>query len=188
MKLLRSLLALSTLVASALFLQPSSADAKDLEVGDEAPVFELPGSDEETYKLEDFRDKQVVVIAWFPKAFTGGCTAECKSMKEQGEAIRKYDVAYFTASCDEPEKNQEFAKSLELDYPILSDPSKDVATAYGVVHPGREVPERWTFYVGLDGKILAIDKEVKTKSHGEDIAKRLEELGVAEKKEEDKKE
>ncbi len=59
---------------------------------------------------------------------------------------------------------------------------KEVAEAYGVVHPGRAVPERWTYYVGLDGKILAIDKEVKTGTHGEDVAKRLAELGVAEKK------
>lgn len=158
------------------------AAAKDLEVGDTAPGFELPGSDDETYTLEDFRDKQVVVIAWFPKAFTGGCTAECKSMKANGEAIRKYDVAYFTASVDDPEKNKEFAKSLDLDYPILSDPGKEVAKAYGVVHEGREVAERWTFYVGLDGKILAIDKEVKAPEHGEAIAERLKELGVAEKK------
>ncbi len=165
-----------------LAMNPLESAAKDLAEGDEAPAFELPGSDGETYKLEDFRDKQVVVIAWFPKAFTGGCTAECKSLRESGEAIRKFDVAYFTASCDEAEENKKFAESLELDFPILSDPLKEVAEAYGVVHPGRAVPERWTYYVGLDGKILAIDKEVKTGTHGEDVAKRLAELGVAETK------
>lgn len=173
---------LASLFAGLMLVNPAFAAEKELKVGDEAPAFELPGSDDETHKLEDYRDKQVVVIAWFPKAFTGGCTKECKSMKANGDAIRKFDVAYFTASCDEAAQNKKFAESLELDYPILSDPGKEVAKAYGVVHPGREVPERWTFYVGLDGKILAIDKEVKTESHGEDIAKRLEELGVAEKK------
>jgi peroxiredoxin Q/BCP len=170
------------LVIGVVLMSPLHSSAKDLEVGDEAPAFELPGSDDETYKLEDFKDKQVVVIAWFPKAFTGGCTKECKSMRASGDAIRKYDVAYFTASCDEPEKNKDFAKSLELDYPILSDPEKSIAEAYGVVHEGREVPERWTFYVGLDGKILAIDKKINTETAGEDIAKQLKELGVAEKK------
>ncbi len=55
-----------------LTMLPLDGLAKDLAVGDEAPAFELPGSDGETYKLEDFRDQQVVVIAWFPKAFTGG--------------------------------------------------------------------------------------------------------------------
>jgi peroxiredoxin Q/BCP len=56
----------------ALAVLGGTSMADDLEVGDDAPAFELPGSDGETYKLEDFRDKQVVVIAWFPKAFTGG--------------------------------------------------------------------------------------------------------------------
>ena len=88
-------------------------------------------------------------------------------------------MAYFTASCDEPEKNKKFAESLELDYPILSDPDRKAATAYGVVNETRKSPQRWTFYIGTDGKILAIDKEVTSKTHGEDVARKLEELGVA---------
>ncbi|MFT5525408.1 MAG: peroxiredoxin Q/BCP [Pirellulaceae bacterium] len=76
------------------------------------------------------------------------------------------------------EKNTAFAKELKLDYPILSDPGKSVAEAYGVVHEGRSVPERWTFYVGKDGKILAIDKKVSAGNHGEAIAGQLGELKV----------
>lgn len=154
----------------------------ELKVGDDAPAFELKGSDGKTYKLADFKGKSAVVVAWFPKAFTGGCTKECKSFRENGEAIRKFQVKYFTASCDTVEKNTAFAKSLELDYPILSDPEKKVAEAYGVVHEGRAVPERWTYFIGMDGKILHIDKKVKTASHGEDIAAQLKELEVPQKK------
>ncbi len=154
----------------------------ELKVGDDAPAFELKGSDGKTYKLADFKGKSAVVVAWFPKAFTGGCTKECKSFRENGEAIREFQVKYFTASCDTVEKNTAFAKSLELDYPILSDPEKKVAEAYGVVHEGRAVPERWTYFIGMDGKILHIDKKVKTASHGEDIAAQLKELNVPQKK------
>ena len=88
------------------------------------------------------------------------------------------NVAYFTASVDAPEENKKFAESLGADYPILSDPGKKVAEAYGVVHPGREVPERWTFYIGKDGKILFVDRQVRAQSAGEDVAKRLKELNV----------
>ena len=163
----------------------STAHAEDKPVvkeGDKAPEFKLKGSDGKEYSLKQFAGKQAVVIAWFPKAFTSGCTKECKSMRENGEKIRQFDVAYFTASCDDAEKNTEFAKSLMLDYPILSDPGQEVAKAYGVVHEGREVPERWTFYIDKDGVIKSIDKKVTTDSHGEDIAKKLAELGVAKKK------
>lgn len=93
-------------------------------------------------------------------------------------------MAYFTASVDPmagPRGNKAFAESLELDYPILSDESKEAAKKYGVVTPERGVPFRWTFYIGKDGKILFIDKEVKVGAHGADIAKKLLELGVAKK-------
>jgi peroxiredoxin Q/BCP len=155
--------------------------AADLKPGDPAPDFKLQGSDGRTYALSDFKGKQAVVLAWFPKAFTGGCTAECKSLRESGQNLRKFEVAYFAASVDDPETNAKFAKSLGLDFPVLSDPTKGVAEAYGVVHPGRAFAERWTFYIGTDGKILSIDKSVATQAHGRDVAEKLNELGVAKK-------
>ncbi len=93
----------------------------------------------------------------------------------------KFQVEYFTASCDDAATNKKYAESLKLDYPILSDPGKKVAEAYGVVHEGRPVPERWTFYIDADGKLSFIDKMVATKTHGTDVAKKLAELGVPKK-------
>jgi len=78
--------------------------------------------------------------------------------------------------------NRKFAESLGLDYPILSDPDQKVARAYGVVTADRQVPHRWTFYIGKDGKILFVDQDVKPGSAGVDVATKLKELGVAQKK------
>lgn len=103
-------------------------------------------------------------------------------MRDSGEKIRAFNVAYFTASCDDQETNTKFAKSLDVDYPILSDPGKKVAEAYGVVDSSRPNPQRWTFYIGPDGKVQHIDKSVKTGSHGDDIAAKLKELGAEQKK------
>ena len=114
----------------------AGAAAAELKVGDPAPAFSLQGSDGKTYTLEQFKGKSAVVIAWFPKAFTGGCTKECKSLRENSKALHDLKVAYFTASVDTPEENKKFAKSLDLDYPILSDPDKSVAKAYGVLNRG----------------------------------------------------
>lgn len=156
------------------------ARAADLKPGDKAPAFSLQGSDGKTYSLDDFKGKKAVVIAWFPKAFTGGCTKECKSLRANSESLKKLNIAYFTASVDEPALNKRFAESLDLDYPILSDPSKKTAEAYGVVHEGRAVPERWTFYVDKDGVIKEIDKKVQTRTEtaGADIATKVKELGL----------
>ena len=87
-------------------------------------------------------------------------------------------MAHFTASCDTPDVNKKFAESLSLDYPVLSDPEKKVAQAYGVLNAERGFANRWTFYIGKDGKILYVDREVKPASSGADVAARLKELGV----------
>lgn len=90
--------------------------------------------------------------------------------------LRAFDVAYFAASVDDAETNRKFAESLELDYPILSDPEKTVAMSYGVLVSGYAA--RHTVYIGADGKVLHLDKEVNPATSGEDIAARLEKLGV----------
>lgn len=148
------------------------------KVGDDAPDFSLVGSDGKTYKLADFKGKEFVVVAWFPKAFTGGCTAECKSLRASSDSLRKFRVAYFTASCDDVKTNTDFAKSLELDYPILSDPTGATAGDYGLLKPGGKNPARVTFYIDLEGKIARVDSKVNTGQHGPDVAKALEELKV----------
>ncbi len=155
--------------------------AAELKVGDAAPPFELTGSDGKTYKLEDLKGRHVVV-AWYPKAFTPGCIAECTSFARDGNALKQYEVDYFTASCDTVELNAKFAKSVGADYPILSDPDRKAAEAYGLVDNTRKVPRRWTFYIDPEGKILAIDKEVATSKHALDVAAKLGELGVPKRK------
>jgi peroxiredoxin Q/BCP len=157
------------------------AAAAELNVGDQAPDFKLAASDGKTYQLADFKGKKAVVLAWFPKAFTGGCTLECKSLAANGDKIRQYEVAYFMASVDpvEGEKgNKAFAESEKADFPLLSDPTKETATAYGVLHPERGFAQRWTFYIDKNGTIAAIDKAVKPPTSAEDLLAKLAELKV----------
>ena len=175
---MRSIVSLAA--ACAVLAVSTNLFAADLKVGDAAPEFSMKGTDGKMHTLADYKGKKAVVIAWFPKAFTGGCTKECKSMREDGKELKAFDVAYFTASCDTPELNADFAKSLDLDYPILSDPTKKNAEAFGVLGKGGNAT-RWTFYISKDGKIAEIDKTVKTETHGKDIAAKLASLGVSKK-------
>jgi thioredoxin-dependent peroxiredoxin len=80
-------------------------------------------------------------------------------------------------SVDPPETNKAFAEQEHADFPMLSDPSKTTAKAYGVLGL-MGMANRWTFYIGPDGKILAIDKQIKVATSGEDIVAKLKELGV----------
>ena len=80
-------------------------------------------------------------------------------------------------SLDEPERNRAFAESLGADQVLLSDPTGVAAQAYGVAAPGAAYAKRWTFYIDRKGGIRAVDRDVRVKSAGEDIARRLGELG-----------
>jgi peroxiredoxin Q/BCP len=176
---------------------PAQADpAVELKVGDTAPDFTLPASDGKTYKLSDFRGKQAVVVAWFPRAFTQGCTIECKSLAENGDKIKKFDVTYFMASTDSVAENTKFAQATTVtlqsrgggpatvvekkvaDFPMLSDESAAVAKAYGVLSRGT-FANRWTFYIDKTGKIASIDKAVQPATSAEDMMAKLSELKVA---------
>ncbi len=167
---------LSTCVLGMMFASVCLGDMP--KVGDKAPDFEMAGTDGKTYSLDDFVGKQALIVAWYPRAFTGGCTKECKSFREAGEQLKQFNVAYFTASTDPVDKNTEFAKSLELDYPILCDPLGKAAAAYGVLRSDGKAAARVTFIIGKDGKILLVDDKVATDSHAADLASKLKSLGV----------
>jgi peroxiredoxin Q/BCP len=170
----RSTFAHTLILAALLF---SAAARAELQVGDMAPDFSLEASDGQTYHLADYRGKQAVVLAWFPRAFTSGCTVECKSLAQNGDKIRSFDVSYFMASTDPVEKNSEFAKDTGADFPLLSDPEGAVAQAYGVFTMG--FARRHTFYINVDGVITHIDTAVKPSTSAEDMLSNLKALDVA---------
>jgi len=194
---------LVTLFAAASMLAQTPGQAPPqptLKVGDMAPDFTLAGTDGKMHKLSSYRGKSAVVIAWFPKAFTSGCTVECKSLADNGDKIQKYEVVYFMVSTDTIDENTKFAKATsvtlpgraggeptvvekkEADFPMLSDPTMETARAYGVVTGDRETASRWTFYIDKSGKIAAIETAVRPATSAEDMITRLEELKVAKKK------
>ena len=93
-------------------------------------------------------------------------------MAASSPAIRALGARHYAISLDPPETMRDFAASLGIDYPILSDPDGAVARAYGVL--GRTgFPGRTTFFIGSDGRILHIDRQVRLRDHGRDITDRL---------------
>jgi peroxiredoxin Q/BCP len=179
---MRALMTIGLVAALAVgVMAQAPAPAVELKVGDMAPDFTLKASDGKTYSLSEFRGKRAVVVAWFPRAFTQGCTIECKSLAANGERIRKYDVAYFMASVDPLEGEQgnaAFAKAYGADFPLLSDADKTVAAKYGVLG-ARGFANRWTFYIDKNGRIAHIDRTVRPETSAEDMIARLGELKVA---------
>ena len=160
-----------------LFNSVLSINVFSLEVGDKAPAFSLEATDGKTYSLQQFLNKEAVVIAWYPRAFTSGCTIECKSLAQNGHLLKDLEVTYFMASVDPIEKNVKFAIDNGADFPLLSDPTKETAKAYNVL--GVIFPKRHTIYISKTGDVMYIDKNVNPKTSAEDMASKLIELGVS---------
>jgi peroxiredoxin Q/BCP len=85
-------------------------------------------------------------------------------------------VAYYGISIDRPETNRSFAESLDLDFPVLSDPDRETARAYRVLRGFGLFTARHTFYIGTEGRILAVDRKVRPPTAGQDMVERIEAL------------
>lgn len=163
--------------AKTLVLGLLTSAVNALEVGDAAPDFHLAATDGNHYTLSQFDGESAIVLAWFPRAFTQGCTLECKSLAEDGHLIEEYNAKYFMISVDPLETNLSFATETGATFPLLSDESKAVAAAYGVLNE-RGLANRHTFFIDKSGNILAIDTQVNAETAAVDIANKLGELGI----------
>ena len=161
------------------FSQLSGASTQPLQVGDKAPSFDLPGTDGRSHALPlpNNADTPWTVLAWFPKAYTSGCTIECRSLAQNGHLIKKFNVRYFMLSVDPIETNKAFAADESADFPLLSDATTEIAEKYGVLSP-RGYAKRQTFYVDSQGTIKAIDRKVNPKTSAEDMAMYLLKLNA----------
>ena len=144
-------------------------------VGDPAPEFSVMGSDGKLHALSDSRGNNPLVIAFFPKAFTGGWTLQCKSLRDSDKEIQNFNLTYYMASTDNLEKNTAFAEKNSATFPILADPDKKMSKAYGVLMPVG-LAKRWTFYIDKSGIIQKIDKKVNARTAGADLVEHLKAL------------
>jgi peroxiredoxin len=160
MKRLSLLLVCSGL--TALLVAQAPPPKTHLKVGDMAPDFELPSTQGQgkKVKLSDFRGKKNVVLAFFPAAFTGGCTKEMSGYQANFTKFEGADTQVFGISTDNTPSQAEFAKKLSVSsFALLSDfATRKTSEAYGVLMPDRGIANRATFVVDKDGKITFIEE------------------------------
>lgn len=137
-----------------------------LKVGDQAPDFTLKSDDGATVSLKDFRGK-VVVLYFYPKDFTAGCTKEACAFRDEFSEFKKRDIAIIGISYDKPEEHAKFKMSYNLPYVLVSDKDKEVSKIYGA--EGLVVAKRITYVIDRDGKIMAIYPKVDVNSHSKEI-------------------
>ncbi len=152
-----------------------------LQVGQQAPAFCLPNQDEVEICLRDLKGKWVVLY-FYPKDMTPGCTTEACDFTEALPDFEKLEAVVLGVSPDSPEKHRRFIEKKDLKITLLSDESKEALKAYGAwglkKMYGREFEGviRSTFLIDPDGKVAAVWPKVRVKGHVEAVRQRLEEL------------
>ncbi|MEW5977061.1 MAG: peroxiredoxin [Acidobacteriota bacterium] len=130
-----------------------------LKVGDMAPDFTLPSTGSAPVKLSDFRGKKNVVLAFYPAAFTGGCTKEMQAYQFNLSQFEGADTQVFGVSTDNTPSQKRFAEDLKLVFPMLSDfATRQVSKDYGVLIPERGIASRATFVIDKEGRIQHIEE------------------------------
>lgn len=145
-----------------------------LKVGDKAPAFELKDQDGKTHTLEKYKGKYVVLY-FYPKDDTPGCTAEACNLRDNYDALQKEDIIILGVSYDGKESHKEFSKKYDLPFPLLSDTTKAVSEAYNAkgFFSGLFFPKRITYLIGKEGKIEAIFDDVDTGNHSAQILEKM---------------
>ena len=145
-----------------------------LKIGDKAPGFESKDQYGKTIKLSDFKGKKVVLF-FYPKASTPGCTAEACNLRDNYQSFQAKGYEIIGVSADSEKRQLNFSSKQELPYSLLADEDKEVIMAYGVWGPkkfmGKEYDgiHRTTFVIDKDGKIEDVITKVKTKDHSAQI-------------------
>lgn len=148
----------------------------ELKVGDTVPDFSLLDERGLPVGLKNYLGKKVVVLYFYPKDFTPGCTAEACSFRDDYKPIQDKDAVVIGASLDSVESHLKSSEKYMLPFTILSDHKKEVAKAYGVLGVGGFLAKRVTFIINKDGKITHVFTKVDVKQHSEEVLKALEEL------------
>ena len=145
-----------------------------LEAGDKAPDFKAEDQDGNIVQLSDFKGKKLVLF-FYPKASTPGCTAEACNLRDNWEQFQEKGYAVLGVSADSQKRQSNFKNKYDFPFPLLADEEKQVINAYGVWGPkkfmGKEYDgiHRTTFIIDEEGNIEDVIKKVKTKEHSAQI-------------------
>jgi len=154
------------------------------KVGGVAPAFTLLDQEGKKVSLKEFKGKKNVVLYFYPKAMTPGCTVQACGIRDSKNALAKMDTVVFGVSPDPVAKLGRFIEKQDLNFTLLSDEDHAIIEKYGAwdlkKFMGREFMGvlRTTFIIGKDGRIKHVMSKVKTKSHHDDVIALITELGL----------
>ena len=135
------------------------------KVGDNAPLVIGKNQDRKTWKLANSIGKKIVLLYFYPKDDTPGCTKEACGFRDRMDELKKKKVEVIGVSFDSSESHKAFIEKHTLNFPLLTDADGKIAEAYGVRIPGKNSARRVSFLIGLDGKIAHVTDSPQANAH-----------------------
>jgi len=135
------------------------------QAGDPAPTFVGKDQNGNDFKLNDLIGKKIVLLYFYPKDFTGGCTKEACGFRDRVADLQKNNVQVVGVSFDTQDSHQKFIAKYNLNFPLLADPNGIIGNIYGVQMQGRNLDNRVSFLIGLDGKIVHVTNSGNPEVH-----------------------
>lgn len=150
-------LTIATLAVAGLALLGVPARAAQMpKVGDTAPLFSAQDQYGKTIDLADLIEKKIVLLYFYPKSFTPGCTKEACGFRDRMGELQKDNVEVIGVSFDTVARQKEFTDKYNLDFPLIGDPDGKIVELYGVRMDHLHMAHRVSFLIGLDGKIVHV--------------------------------
>jgi peroxiredoxin Q/BCP len=146
----------------------------ELHEGDQAPAFTMKSNDGKNYSLADYKGKWVVLY-FYPKDDTPGCTKEACSFRDNISKYEKLGIKVFGVSIDDTDSLDKFSEKFHLNFPLLADTDKKVSQAYGAFNNGK-YSDRFTFLIKPDQTVGHIFKKVNVESHADEVLTAIEKI------------
>jgi peroxiredoxin Q/BCP len=166
---MKIILILALFVVVALCFFATTASAAMPKVGDIAPLIQGQDQDGKTVKLTDFIGKKVVLLYFYPKDFTGGCTKEACGLRDRMGELETNNVVVIGVSHDSVESHKKFAEEYKLNFMLLADPDDVIIKAYDAKMPLMSMSKRVSFLIGVDGKIIHVTDAINPQTHFDEM-------------------
>jgi peroxiredoxin Q/BCP len=166
---MKIILILALFVVVALCFFATTASAAMPKVGDIAPLIQGQDQDGKTVKLTDFIGKKVVLLYFYPKDFTGGCTKEACGLRDRMGDLETNNVVVIGVSHDSVESHKKFAEEYKLNFMLLADPDDVIIKAYDAKMPLMSMSKRVSFLIGVDGKIIHVTDAINPQTHFDEM-------------------
>jgi peroxiredoxin Q/BCP len=162
---MKTYLFVTLLIAAVIFFSTATTFAAMPKAGDTAPLFTGTDQNGKDFKLADQIGHKIVLLYFYPKDFTGGCTKEACSFRDGFEDFATNNVEIVGVSFDSADSHLKFIAKYKLNFTLLADPDGKIVAAYGVKMPVLNLAKRVSFLIGLDGKIVHVTNSGNPDTH-----------------------